>query len=106
MPDIKFKQPDGQIIEVEALIGDSVMMAASKAGVEGIEAECGGSGMCGTCHCYVDEATVENLPPPEKSESNILQWVIEPQANSRLSCQLVVTDILEGTLFEVPATQF
>lgn len=106
MPAITFKQPDGEIIEVDALIGDSVMMAASKAGIYGIEAECGGSGICGTCHCYVDEAFLADFPPPAREEANILQWVIEPQQNSRLSCQLMVTDAIEGTLFNVPATQF
>lgn len=105
MPHIVFIQPDGDTVEVRAKAGESVMFAASRAGVDGIEAECGGSGMCGTCHCYVDER-VDVLPDPTPEEANILQWVVDPQENSRLTCQLVVSDAIDGAVFRVPATQF
>ena len=106
MPELSFIQPDGESVSVRARLGESVMFAAFRAGVEGIEAECGGTGTCGTCHCYVDEQAMRAAPAPLDAESNVLHWVVEPRDNSRLTCQMVVDEALDGAVFEVPASQF
>ncbi len=106
MPELLFLQPDGETVAVMAKVGESVMFAAYRAGIEGIEAECGGTGTCGTCHCYVDERVRDVAPSPSDEEQTVLQWVVEPRENSRLTCQMVVNEDLDGTTFEVPASQF
>ncbi len=106
MPELSFIQPDGEAVSITAMTGESVMAAAFRTGVHGIEAECGGNGVCGTCHCYVDERVMNAAPSPSAEEGNMLQWVIEPRENSRLTCQLEVSEELDGAVFEVPASQF
>ena len=106
MPQLSFVQADGESVSVTARLGEPVMFAAFRAGIEGIEAECGGTGTCGTCHCYVDEQVMGAAPAPTVEESNVLQWVVEPRNNSRLTCQVTVSEDLDGAVFEVPESQF
>ena len=106
MPTLLFVTHDGNQYEVEAAIGASVMSAAVAAGIDGILADCGGACSCATCHVYVDPAWVERLPPAEDMEEMTLEGALDPQPNSRLSCQVVVDGSMEGAIFHIPARQF
>lgn len=97
MPKLNFFLRDGSTRVVDAAAGRSVMQTAIQAGIPGIIAECGGSAMCGTCHVYVDASFAEQLPPIDLVEEEILGSVPgERRSNSRLSCQILVTDALDG----------
>ena len=99
MPDITFIEPDGTVRTVLATTGESLMLAATRAGVDGIIGECGGSAMCATCHCYHEAGT---LPPPDDLEADTLEFnALNVQPNSRLSCQIRVTDALAGLILRV-----
>jgi len=83
------------------------MLGATMNGLAGIDADCGGALACATCHVYVDPAWVDKLPAPDESESDLLQGAAaEIRPNSRLSCQLVVTEAMDGLTVEVPDRQF
>lgn len=106
MARITYIQPDGTPRDVEVESGLSVMEGAVRNGVKGIEAECGGSCMCATCHVYVDETFLGILPPPAEDEREMLDCVAdERRPNSRLSCQLKVGDDLDGLVVELPEVQ-
>jgi 2Fe-2S ferredoxin len=106
MPRVTYVLPDGSRREVEAAKGASVMETAIKNNVNGIDAECGGCLSCATCHVYVDEAWIANLPAPEEDEVDMLGFVAaEQQPTSRLSCQIVISDALDGLLVRIPPTQ-
>ncbi len=96
-----FLSDRGERWEIEAAPGTSAMRAAVTHGLEGIVAECGGALACATCHVYVD-----GLPPPGKDEDEMLDMTASPRrANSRLSCQIVMSDPLDGLVLRLPATQ-
>ena len=104
---IVFNSGDGSSREVEVAVGRSLMLGATINGVAGIEADCGGTLSCATCHVYVDPAWVDRLPEPELMEVELMEGVAaERRPNSRLSCQIVVTEALDGLTVEVPARQF
>jgi 2Fe-2S ferredoxin len=106
MPIVTYVLPDGTRRELQAAKGASVMETAIKNNVKGIDAECGGCLSCATCHVYVDEAWIAKLPAPEEDEVDMLGFVAaEQQPASRLSCQLVVTDALDGLVVRIPPTQ-
>ena len=106
MPDITFIQPDGRIEGFEAPAGVSLMQAATGYGVAGIVAECGGSAMCATCHVYEDEAWADKLPAPLAIELELLECTAsERLGNSRLSCQIKLTDAMQGLTVRVPERQ-
>jgi ferredoxin, 2Fe-2S len=106
MPTIRFIQPDGSACEVSASEGSSAMQVAMAAGLAGIVAECGGSAMCATCHVYVDEAWVDRLPAPLANELELLDCTAaERLPNSRLSCQIKLSDALDGLVLSLPVTQ-
>ena len=96
---------DGQRHEIEAENGSTVMENAIAHSVPGIEAECGGACACATCHVYVDEQYMANVGLPEAMEEDMLDFAFEVQANSRLSCQIKVSDDLEGLVVRVPERQ-
>lgn len=106
MPLIKFISHDGAEQEVHVAAGTSVMHAAVDNGVSGILADCGGACSCATCHCYVDETWREKAGEPNAVEAEMLDFVIDQQAGSRLSCQIVVEDDLDGLVIKLPASQF
>lgn len=96
MPRITFTDHSGRSRTVDATVGDSVMQTAVRNGIDGIVAECGGSLSCATCHVYVDEADLGRLPDPQELEDEMLYGTAsQRRANSRLSCQLRVTDGLD-----------
>ena len=84
----------------------SVMEVATANGVPGIIADCGGSMVCGTCHVLVSEEWQNKLPEQEVMEREILEFVPDPQPNARLTCQLKVTEELDGIEFQVPESQY
>ncbi len=103
---IKFFEADGVEIEVDVPNGDTLMEGARFNGVEGILAECGGSCACATCHCYIDEAWFDKLPPMQDLERGTLAAVRQPQPNSRLSCQIWASDELDGLVVYLPESQY
>jgi len=101
-----FKLPDGKDVSVEVPNGESLMQAASNAGIAGIIAECGGSAMCATCHVYVDGQWLDSLSAPLANELEMLDCTLSPRlANSRLSCQIRMTLELSGINVTVPDAQ-
>ena len=106
MAKITFIHPDGSRQTVEAEPGMTVMEAAKKNLVEGIEAECGGACSCATCHVYVDEAWREKAGPPSEMEEDMLDFAFDVRESSRLSCQIKVTPDLDGLVVTVPEKQF
>ena len=105
MARITFVQPDGSATEVEVANGLTVMEGAIENDIAGVIAECGGSCSCSTCHCYVADGWMDALPPVEKDESALLEFAWEPRSSSRLTCQILVTDELDGLVLHVPAEQ-
>jgi 2Fe-2S ferredoxin len=105
MPKVTYIEPSGSEVELDVPVGWSVMQAAMSNGVDGVEAECGGSCACATCHCYV-EALGERLSPPAENESAMLANVVAPrEPNSRLSCQIKMTAELDGLVVRYPDVQ-
>jgi len=101
MPKINYRQLDGSTIELEVEKGYSVMEGAINAGVDGIVAECGGACACATCHAYIDEAWSEKLEPMDDMEDAMLDAAYERRDNSRLTCQIEVSDALDGLVVTV-----
>jgi len=107
MPRVIYRSHDGDVRDVEVASGRSVMLGATMNGVPGIDADCGGTLSCATCHVYVDAAWLHRLPPVDETENDLLENVAaERCANSRLSCQIVVTDELDGIAVNIPDRQF
>ena len=106
MPKITFISHDGESQEVAATIGMTVMEAAVNNGVEGVLAECGGACACATCHVYVDPSWVEKTGKPREMEEDMLDFAFDVRETSRLSCQIMVSDELDGLVVEVPEKQF
>lgn len=106
MPTIHYILKDGSRRSIDAKAGSTVMENAILGNVRGIDAECGGSCSCATCHVYVDDAFIDLLPPADDMESELLDGVAsERRAGSRLSCQLTMCAELDGLTVRVPETQ-
>ena len=106
MPTIHYILKDGTTRSVDAKLGTSVMETAIHHNIRGIEAECGGSCSCATCHVYVDEEFVSRLTPADDMEDELLDGTASERApNSSLSCQITVTAELDGLIVRVPETQ-
>ncbi len=105
MPKITYIEHTGTIHEVEVENGLTVMEGALDNDVEGVIAECGGGCACATCHCYIDEAWLDHLPKMEEMERVMLECAWKPKENSRLTCQIEVTDKLDGLVVQVPEEQ-
>jgi ferredoxin, 2Fe-2S len=102
MVDVTFIEEGGNRRVVSAKLGEPLMIAARNVGVRGIVAECGGSAMCATCHCYVISAAEGALPAMRPDEVDTIEFNANaPQDNSRLTCQITVTAALEGAVFQV-----
>jgi ferredoxin, 2Fe-2S len=106
MAKVTFIQPDGTEQIIEAAAGVTVMEAAKTNMVPGIEAECGGACACATCHVYVDEAWAEKTGKPTDMEEDMLDFAFDVRDTSRLSCQIKVSDELDGLVVKVPEKQF
>lgn len=106
MPKITYIAADGTQSEVEAKIGDSVMLTAVNNNVPGIVAECGGACSCATCHVHVDPDWFDKLPDADDMEKDMLEFAVDPDETSRLSCQITVTDELDGLVVRTPDSQY
>ena len=106
MPKITYIQPNGEQKTVEATIGSTVMEAAKLNLIEGIEAECGGACACATCHVYVADDWQDRTGNPSGMEEDMLDYAFNVLENSRLSCQIKVTDELVGLVVRIPEKQF
>ena len=97
------QQGNSKTIDVEN--GLTVMEGAIQNNIPGIDADCGGSMACATCHVYVEEKWLDKLPKPEDGENDMIDMAFEPKKNSRLSCQLIVSDELDGLQVTTPEKQ-
>ncbi len=105
MVKITFVSSSGERLEVDAEPGMTVMETAIKAGIDEIVAECGGACACATCHVYVAPEWMEKLPPASPMENDMLDFAVDPRPNSRLSCQIKVSEETEGLTVETPSQQ-
>ena len=105
MPKITYKDNQGNSKTIEVQNGLSVMEGAIQNNVPGIDADCGGSMACATCHVYVEEKWLDKLPKADDGEIDMIDMAVEPKKNSRLSCQLIVSDELNGLIVTTPAKQ-
>ena len=105
MAKITYIENNGKIHTVEVSNGLSVMEGAVQNNIPGIDADCGGSCACATCHVYVQDNWFDKLQKKEQAEEDMLDMAFEPKKNSRLSCQLMVTDQLEGLVVNLPEKQ-
>ena len=105
MPKVTYIEHDGTVHTVEAELGETVMETALKNDVSSIVAECGGGCTCATCHVYVDEAWIEKTGMPSSQEETELDAAFDVRPNSRLSCQIKVTEDLDGLVVRTPSYQ-
>jgi 2Fe-2S ferredoxin len=96
VPRLNFRSPDGSETPVDAFSGYTVMEAAMVKEVPGIKAECGGACACATCHIYVDAAWVDKINPMDEYEDAMLESALDRRENSRLACQIEITDAMDG----------
>ena len=104
MVKITFVQPDGSRQVLEATDGEAVMDCAVDHGVPGITAQCGGGCTCSTCHCYLEGAWFVLSGPLDPDEKDILEFVPERRSNSRLTCQVLISERLDGMIVHIPAS--
>lgn len=105
MPKITFVEHQGAEHTVDATVGQSLMNAAIDNLVPGIDADCGGECSCATCHVMVREDWISKVGQPDDREESMLDLNPERQPTSRLSCQIPVTDALDGLIVDVPEFQ-
>ena len=105
MPKITYIEQNGNSKTIEVDNGLTVMEGAVQNNIPGIDADCGGSMSCDTCHVYVKEDWYEKLPKKEMGEDDMLDQAYEPKKNSRLSCQIIVSDDLDGLVVDMPEKQ-
>jgi len=105
MPKITYLEHDGKSHTLDVANGLSVMEGAVQNNIPGIDADCGGGMACATCHVYVKEEWFDKLPKKEDGEEDMIDMAYEPNKFSRLSCQLTVSDELEGLVVQLPEKQ-
>ena len=105
MAKIKYIEHKGKSHTIDVANGLSVMEGAIQNNIPGIDADCGGSMACATCHVYVKEEWFDKLPKKEDGEEDMIDMAYEPNKFSRLSCQLIVSDELEGLVVNLPTKQ-
>ena len=105
MPKITYKNLQGGSITIDVENGLTVMEAAIQNEIPGIDADCGGSMACATCHVYVNENWFDKIPKAEDSEVDMIDMAFEPKKNSRLSCQIIVDNELDGLVVTTPEKQ-
>jgi 2Fe-2S ferredoxin len=103
---IKFILADGTAREVEGAEGVSVMEVAVANSITGIDADCGGACACATCHVHVAPEWADRLPPREEQEEKMLEFAVDVDDYSRLSCQLKISADFDGLLLNVPESQY
>jgi len=105
MAQIVFEEPDGTERAIDIANGQSIMEGAVRSGIVGIDADCGGACSCATCMVYVPDDWFGRLPAKDSTEQSMLEFCPHVQANSRLSCQIQVSDALDGLRLKVPTSQ-
>lgn len=105
MVKIIYKDFEGTVREVDAKVGETVMETAIKNSIPGIDADCGGACACATCHVYVDPSFMEKVGTPEDMEQSMLDFAENVTENSRLSCQIPISEDLEGLTVTTPEAQ-
>ena len=105
MTKITYIEHNGKSHTIDVQNGLTVMEGAVQNDIPGIDADCGGGMACATCHVYVKEDWLDKLPTKEDGEEDMLDMAYEPKQNSRLSCQLIVTDELDGLEVTIPEKQ-
>jgi len=105
MPKITYIENNSKEHIIEVPNGNTVMEGAVQNDIPGIDADCGGSMACATCHVYVDEKWFEKTPLEDDGEQDMLDMAYEPNKNSRLSCQIIVTKDLDGLVVRLPSKQ-
>jgi 2Fe-2S ferredoxin len=106
MPTVTYVSSSGISRKIDVPLGMSVLQAALNYRVAGILGECGGNGMCATCHIYVDLSFLNRIPPVKDNEKFMLSIAAEgPETNSRLSCQIKMTEELDGIVVRLPGKQ-
>ena len=107
MPKVTYIEVNGTAHEIEVPVGMSVMRGAVSNGVPGIDADCGGECACATCHVYIDPAWEAQVgrPEPDSLEESMLSFAAVTEPNSRLSCQITVTEALDGLVVRMPEGQ-
>ena len=105
MAKITYIEHNGKNHTIDVTNGLSVMEGAVQNNIPGIDADCGGSMACATCHVYVKEEWFNKLPKKEDGEEDMLDMAFEPKKNSRLSCQIMVSDELNGLIVNLPEKQ-
>ncbi len=106
MPKIIFQTNDGSQNEVDVETGYSVMEGAINNNIEGIVAECGGACACATCHGYIDKTWIDKLAPMDDMEDSMLDAAFERKSNSRLTCQIEVSEELDGLVVHVAENDY
>mgnify|MGYP001432110478 CR=1 FL=1 len=105
MPKIIYNDNQGNSKTIEVENGLSVMEGAIQNDIPGIDADCGGSMACATCHVYVEEKWFNKIPKATEAEVDMIDMAYEPKKNSRLSCQLIVSKELDGLIVTTPSKQ-
>ena len=105
MAKITYITSDAQVHEIEVQNGLTVMEGAVQNNIAGIDADCGGGMACATCHVYVQDDWFNKIPKKEDGEEDMLDMAFEPKKYSRLSCQLIVSDELDGLVVNIPKKQ-
>ena len=105
MPKVTYKNHEGSSKTINIENGLSVMEGAIQNEIPGIDADCGGSMACATCHVYVDDRWLERIPNAEDAEVDMIDMAFQPKKNSRLSCQIIINDELDGLIVTTPEKQ-
>lgn len=105
MPRVTFIAHDGARSDVEAPVGTSLMLAAVNHGVHGIDGDCGGQCACATCHVFINGEWAGKIPPPDANEDEMLNFTAERLPDSRLACQVRMTEALDGIEVRMPLGQ-
>ena len=105
MPKITYITSNANVHTIDVQNGLTVMEGAIQNDIPGIDADCGGGMSCATCHVYVNDEWLDKLPKKEDGEEDMLDMSFEPKKNSRLSCQLIVSDTLDGLVVNIPSKQ-
>lgn len=106
MPKITYIEFNGTAHEVDVSHGNSLMQGAVDNMIDGVVAECGGACSCATCHCYIDDPWLSVVGEPNEMEASMLDVVDQPKSNSRLSCQIEISDALDGLVVHLPKSQY
>jgi 2Fe-2S ferredoxin len=107
MATVLFVEASGAEHRIDVPTGENLMRAALNEGLEGMVGECGGGLACATCHCYVEEDWADRLPAPAQTELDMLECTAsERRPSSRLGCQIIVSDALDGLVVHLPAAQY